>query len=411
MRRLASNRIAVVLAVVVGLVPAVAGAEEGRNQPEPGSPSPASSETGVQPKLATQLNEEIVKLPIKVRAANGALAEREIVVTLFKPSGPGPFPIAIFNHGRNPLTRSTFGRSRIVGLADVLVRRNFAVLMPTRLGYGDSGYDIDPEKHSGRTCEAYDYTPLQEAHAAQVKVVLNWAAGQDWADAERVVLAGVSAGGFGSVTSAAKGIPGVVGVINFAGGIGGSRDERRLHKPCNPDNVGEKYAEAGRASDVPSLWLYSENDALWGSDIPRTWFKSYIAAGGKGEFHMLPPLGDDGHNILEPGFKLWRPLMDRFLEKIGFAAPRNRISMAASGYAKLQDTSKVPLAPSAAQSGAYEKFLARDVPRAFVISPNGGWAMHTGDAQSLEKALAFCRKRAGQDCRPYAVDDAVVWQP
>ena len=60
----------------------------------------------------------------------------------------------------------------------------------------------------------------------------------------------------------------------------------------------------------------------------------------------------------------------------------------------------------------YARFPALTVHRAFVIAPGGAWAWRA-DAVSpqaaLEAALADCRGRTPQQCVPYALDDAVVF--
>ena len=52
------------------------------------------------PKLAEDLHETIVKLPVTVRLASGKQHSGKIVLTYYRPAGEGPFPIAIVNHGR-----------------------------------------------------------------------------------------------------------------------------------------------------------------------------------------------------------------------------------------------------------------------------------------------------------------------
>ena len=55
----------------------------------------------------------------------------------------------------------------------------------------------------------------------------------------------------------------------------------------------------------------------------------------------------------------------------------------------------------------YRQFLAMPRPRAFVLAPNGAWAYSNAGADPLPTILAECRTKT-PDCRPYAVDGAVV---
>ena len=130
--------------------------------------------------------------------------------------------------------------------------------------------------------------------------------------------------------------------MNFVGGLGGL--PTRPGRPCNPNNVMALLAEAGRNNTIPTICLYAENDANFGAAVPREWLAAYVAAGGRAEFHMLPPLGDDGHNIIGPGTKHWLPLVDEFLMANGFK-PRQLPPDAPqpSQFAPLEDTAKVPL--------------------------------------------------------------------
>jgi hypothetical protein len=98
-----------------------------------------------------------------------------------------------------------------------------------------------------------------------------------------------------------------------------------LGKPCNPDGVAAILSTAGKSNPIPTLWLYSDNDKPFGPSIPRQWYAAYIKAGGKAEFHMLPPLGEDGHEIISLGRSHWMPLLDGFLASNGLAQGKAEI--------------------------------------------------------------------------------------
>ncbi|MEO6393333.1 MAG: CocE/NonD family hydrolase, partial [Pyrinomonadaceae bacterium] len=53
---------------------------------------------------------------------------------LYRPSGPGPFPLVIYNHG----SRKEHNREerKVEYIADLLVPKGYAVLVPERRGYG-----------------------------------------------------------------------------------------------------------------------------------------------------------------------------------------------------------------------------------------------------------------------------------
>jgi len=400
-----------VLSLVATLVIAASPQARAQDKPEDINPN-MSAEVGEKAvKLVDKFHETVVRIPVTVKLANGKPHTGQMVLTMFKPAGAGPFPIVIFNHGRTSKKRAEAGRFRYLGFAGYVIHRKVALAVPTRLGYGVSGFDVDPEVWVGKGCEEFSYTLLVEAHAEQVEATVKYLRKQPWVDARRIVLAGASVGGFGSVTSAALHPEGVIGVINFVGGAGGSSDHDKVGKPCSSADVGAKYAAAGSKTRVPTLWIYAENDKLWGPKIPITWHRAYASAGGVSEFHMLPPVGDDGHTLLAHGNRQWRPLTDAFLARLGIPAPKSTAAFPPSGFASIQDASKVPLIDAKARQDGYQRFLRGNIPRAFVIAPNGGWASFYGDEEALEKALARCEQGGKRKCKPYAVDDAVVWTP
>jgi hypothetical protein len=169
-------------------------------------------------------------------------------------------------------------------------------------------------------------------------------------------------------------------------------------------------AQAGGGT-VLTIWFYAENDRYWGPSVPREWHASYVGAGGKAEFHMLPPLGEDGHNIISLGGEHWRPLLDRFLVSLGYA-PRMPPPGAPppSGFAPLEAVPPVARLSQKCRE-LYATFLGKEVPRAFAIAPNGGCAWFSGQLDVMGKSLARCQELTKLACKLYAVNDDVVWTP
>lgn len=351
------------------------------------------------------LRETLVTLAITVPTADGVRHATEFQLTYYRPQGDGPFPLAVFHHGRGA-DNSYPSRSRGGLIVEYLARRGFAVLLPTRVGYGGLGRTVDPEVGPGGCNLAAAERQIANV-LAHTEAAIAFARRQPWADAGRVLIAGGSVGGYTSVVIAGRGVAGVIGVLNFAGGTGGN-PKRRPATPCNPERLSQVLAAAGRGSRVATLWVYAENDKFWGPKHPRDWHRAFVAGGGNAELLMLGPLGSDGHEILVPGFPQWRPVADRFLERLGFPPPRTPDAPPATAFAALADESKVPANDNARTSG-YARFLRSDLPRAFVIAPNGGWAFASGRVSSLVDALARCAAATKMTCKPYAVDDSVVW--
>ena len=213
---------------------------------------------------------------------------------------------------------------------------------------------------------------------------------QPYVDPTRVLLVGVSAGGFGSIAAASLAPTGVVAVVNFAGGRGSVSAD----VVCKPDELVEAYGDFGKTVRVPSLWIYSQNDHFFGPDLARRMFAAFKSSGAPGELIIAPPYQRDGHNLIF-GQPMWRDAVYDFLKRnhLPFAAP----------------TLPQPPQASAAIAQAFADYLATpNYEKAFVIGPGGayGWASgyNTADA-----ALAAAREQCEQNCKVvYEIDDTLA---
>ena len=362
---------------------------------------------GDDPLLAHDLNEQVLRLPVTVKDLYGREETRSIALTAFKPSGQGPFPLVIVSHGRAPADRrAQQGRQRFEPLARYLVDKGFAVLVPTRVGYGDTYGDFDPEDHGG--CSVMRVEPVSIAASDQVLATLQFAHTLPHVDTSRWVAMGQSVGGFTTVAVAWRHPPGLVGAVNFAGGAGGD-PQNRPGQPCSPGQIERLWRANAATVQVPMLWLYWENDKYWGADVPKRWYQAFTEGGGKAEMHSLPAVGTDGHAGLGIDMDNWVPLVDAYLARIGFTTSGMMLRPPASNHARLDDVARLPASQNV-REGSYRRFLEARLPRAFAIGPKGasGWA--TGD-WAIGRALGLCQRRNGARCKLYAVDDDVVWNP
>jgi dienelactone hydrolase len=131
-----------------------------------------------------------------------------------------------------------------------------------------------------------------------------------------VVLAGQSAGGFGSVAAASQKFDGLVAVVNFAGGRGSQGPD----EVCGEARLVEAMGRYGRGSRVPELWIYSANDRFFGPALARRMHEAFVRAGGEAELVEAPALGHDGHGYFARAMDDWSPRVAAFLERVR-AAP------------------------------------------------------------------------------------------
>jgi dienelactone hydrolase len=364
--------------------------------------SPSAADDAV---LAQDIGEQVLRLPVTVKNIYGREETRSIALTVFKPAGDGPFPLVIISHGRATSDRrAQQGRQRFEPLSRYLVSKGFVVLVPTRVGYGDTFGDFDPEDTGG--CSVMRVEPVSIAASDQVLAALQFARSLPYVDASRWVAIGQSVGGLTTVAVAWRNPPGLVGAINFAGGAGGD-PQNRPGQPCMPGHIERLWHDKAASAQLPMLWLYWDNDKYWGPDTPKRWHQAFIDGGGKAELHTLPAAGNDGHGGVNIDMNAWVPLVEAYLARIGFTKPGLVSRPAATDFARIDDAGKVPTSQNN-RDGAYKRFLDAKPPRALALGPKNaiGWA--SGD-WALGRALGNCQRRNGEPCKLYAVDDDVVW--
>ena len=368
-------------------------------------PGPAAMPTLAALPLAADLREEVRRFAVTVTDRQGLTQTRQIPVTLYRPAGNGPFPLAIVSHGRSPAPqRGLPQRQRFEALSRYLVSKGFAVAVPTRVGYGETAGDFDPEGVG--TCQDMQPEAMADAGADQVLATLEFARTLPWVDGGRWVALGQSVGGLITAAVAARNPPGLVAAISFSGGHGGN-PHRRAGAPCSPQQLERLWAERAGGARVSPLWLYWTNDRYWG--VPRRWAAAWATGGGRLEFHVLPAAGTDGHRGLHIDMDHWVPLVEAYLARAGFTQPGMPARPPASGHARLDDLAMVPTS-QAHRDGHYRMFLDAESPRAFAVGPTGAVGRAQGD-WAMGRALAACAGRSAKPCKLYAVDDDVVWVP
>jgi dienelactone hydrolase len=285
------------------------------------------------PPSANDLQAEIVQVTVKGSGLRGA--DVAMPVHVFKPTlsqadaGAGPWPVVIFSHGRSTdLTdRMNLKNPVLFGHVRYWHAKGYAVIAAVRPGYGELTA-ADPEDHlarwNGNVCTGLaQFDKTAQAATRAVRAAHDWLREQPWANKDRILLVGQSVGGLTTVAACGQNWPGVIGCVNFAGGSGGNPPVSP-GTSCQPNRIRDLFASAAKTTQVPSLWLYSENDLFWGAEAPKLWHKAYVdaaAAAGQSavaEFFAAPPVDQDGHRLLSIGGRFWGPPLNAWLKKNGF---------------------------------------------------------------------------------------------
>jgi len=262
------------------------------------------------------LNERIVAIPLTATA--GETGTQHLAATTYHPQGAGPFPLIVLSHGSpaDAAARARMGRYRVISRIRALVDRGFAVIVPMRRGYGDTGGEF--AERYGR-CAEPDFVGAGREAARDLLATVSHAAKLSFVQADRIILLGQSAGGFASIAAASFNPPGVVAVVNLSGGRGGGGGQRG-GESCAPERMAEAIALFAKTIRIPVLWHYAENDQYFGPHHVRAWFAAFENAGAHGKLVMQPPFGNDGHRIFaaSSGLPIWTAELDRFLQEIRF---------------------------------------------------------------------------------------------
>jgi dienelactone hydrolase len=228
-------------------------------------------------QLLADLNEEIVHIPMTIDSFLGK-KEVQLTATIYRPEGAGPFPLIVLSHGstKSASERVEIGRYRLIPQIREFIKRGFAVIVPIRRGYGATGGTFAEDYGS---CSNPIYYEAGQESAKDLIAAINFGSRLPHIKSDKILLVGQSGGGFASLAAASQNPPGVIGVINFAGGRGG-RANTNPGEPCFP----------GKLED----------------------------AGATGRLVIVPPFGNNGHKLFpsKGGIPIWSAEFDKFLTEI-----------------------------------------------------------------------------------------------
>jgi len=241
-------------------------------------------------------------------------------VVIKKPSGSGPFPLLVFNHGSTgrgtdpKLFTQTYASPEI---ADFFVDRGWMVAFPQRRGRGKSDglYDegFAPDRALGYSCDPDRSLPGADRALVDIKAAVEALQQRSDVAAGPILIGGASRGGVLAIAYAGMRAEQVLGVLNFVGGWVGEGFCR------NAGDINGALFQRGGNFGRPTLWLYGQHDSTYSIEHSRSNFEVFKKAGGDGEFFEYAVPGGFGHGLLwYPG--PWSGDVEKYLTDIG--APR-----------------------------------------------------------------------------------------
>ncbi|HJN16751.1 MAG TPA: hypothetical protein QGH10_14700 [Armatimonadota bacterium] len=246
----------------------------------------------------------------------------QIEFWMLRPTGAGPFPLAVLPHGHEERGHDTYAgvahspehrERRIVGArADVAVQaaqRGFVAIAPNTRGFGPSGIADLNARHDNRGCRSElmhcilaDRTPIGE-RVWDLSRVLDWACGLPEVDASRVLMMGNSGGGVATVYASAcdTRVSMAVPSCSYCTFVGKSGLIHHCDCNCVPGimRFGEMHDVAALIAPRPILIVNGREDPLFPtSEVDRAVERLraiYRAAGAERHFGFA--WGPEGHRF------------------------------------------------------------------------------------------------------------------
>jgi dienelactone hydrolase len=337
---------------------------------------------------AEGLRQDTLKIPAVI--AGSTSVELEAIVV--RPDDGQPHPLAVLNHGspRLPEQRPKMSPYGMWAQATAFARRGWVAVAFLRRGYGDSGGSW-AENYGG--CATPDYATAGRAGASDIAAVASFMRAQPYVSKAKWISVGVSAGGFATLALTADAPPDLAAAISFAPG----RGSRGPDTVCGASRLIAAFADYGRTSRVPVLWVSSENDHFFGPQLVTQLTAAFAKAGGNVTYVATAPFSDDGHKLFGAvdGMPIWSPIVDRFLAANKLTLRDGLIDVTLPNVA-------APSGLSSRGRDAFRSYLESGPNKAFAVSGDAhfGWATgrRTTD-QARNDALGFCTASAPAGCR------------
>jgi pimeloyl-ACP methyl ester carboxylesterase len=265
----------------------------------------------------------VVERVVNDRHDKGAI---RLVVYVYRPLKNDRHEAVLFSHG------STAGLARSpkealdappAAVIRFFVSRGYTLVAPMRRGRGESSgtYVEECSVYIGQ-CTVAAQTELLERQLREA--ILDSNAVIDQLILRRLVprqskilVAGISRGGFLSLMLAGDRPELVKGIINYVGGWIGVTDrltaediQRRMEKQKT------MLTRAAKRAKAPSIWFYAARDPFYKEGVPQELLRYWRDAGGRAELvYIDDPKLAPGHAIA-PQAAIWERQVDAFLQSL-----------------------------------------------------------------------------------------------
>jgi dienelactone hydrolase len=265
--------------------------------------------SSVERDRAEEIRLDALKIPAVVSGASGR-SSVELEAIVLRPDDRLPHPLAVLNHGspRNTNDRPKMSPYGMWAQAVAFARRGWVAVAFMRRGYGGSGGEWAETYGS---CSNPDYATAGRAGASDIAAVAKFMATQPYVSKGKWISVGVSAGGFAAVALTADPPRELAAAISFAPGRGSTGPDA----VCGEKQLISAFAQYGKTSRIPLLWVSAENDHFFGQRLTSQLTGAFSNAGGNVTYIKTSSFGTDGHELFcaADGIPVWSPIVDRFL--------------------------------------------------------------------------------------------------
>jgi carboxymethylenebutenolidase len=231
---------------------------------------------------------------------------------LYKPSGNGPYPAVVYNHGSSP---GLINNAAFDAIAPYFTARGWVFFAPYRRGQGlsaDAGVFVgtrisEAEKQGHAAGDAMLVRLLSGEQLDDQLAAAHWLKTQSFVKAGRVAVMGNSFGGIETVLGAAR--HPYCAAVNLTGAAMSWDDAPMLR---------EAMTQAVQHAQAPILFIQAEND--FSTEPSRVLYAAALQAHRQAQIHIYPPFqgagsgGMQGHSFAWLGVSLWFPEAFGFID-------------------------------------------------------------------------------------------------